>query len=150
MITPFPACALVQNAPTLSRRAAALPELGLAAVEATGHTDLPPEAEGVYPWGRHESRITLFFEQGTLRGYMSEVEGGAAVTLPFAATHADGANLSWTTRTVHGRMYSFQGRLVRGTAAAPSLPGYFVLAGMLTRSPGKPVQLHAERRPGAL
>ena len=145
------ACVLaVQAAPTLHQRADAQPELGLEAVEATGHTDLPPEAEGVYPWNEHGGRITLFFEQATLRGYMSEVEDGAAVTLPFATTHAEGANVSWTTRMVHGRVYSFAGKLVRGPAAAPSLPGYYLLVGTLTRSQGKPMLLRAERQPGVL
>ncbi len=144
------AFALAQDAPTLHQRADAPPELGLEAVEATGHIDLPPEAEGVYPWNDRGSRITLFFEENTLRGYMSEVEDGAAVTFPFATTHADGASLSWTTRTIHGRMYSFEGKLVRGTAAAPSLPGYYLLIGTLMRSPGRPMPLRAARRPGVL
>ncbi len=151
MIALFLACALAaQDTPTLHQRANAPPELGLEAVEATGHTDLPPEAEGVYPWNGHGGRITLFFEQNTLRGYISEVEDGAAITLPFATTHADGANLSWTTRAVHGRVYSFDGKLVRGATAAPSLPGYYLLMGTLTRTPGKPMPLHAERQPGVL
>ena len=118
-------------------------------VQATGYTNLPPEAEGRYPWNKHDGLITLFFEGGTLRGYMAEREGGAPVTLPFTATHIDGQALTFATRTVHGHSYSFTGRLVRGTAPTPALPGYYLLTGTLTGSDGQPLTLHAERRPGS-
>lgn len=143
------ACALAaQGAPGLHQRGEEPAPSGLEAVDAAGHTDLPSDAEGRYPFPANRGRITIFFEGGTLRGYMSELDESAPITLPFATTRADGQYLSWTTRTVHGRMYSFHGRLVRGAAADPSVPGYYVLLGTLMRSPGRSASLRSLREPG--
>ncbi len=125
--------------PALERRAAHAADPAPSA--ATGRTDLPPEAEGEYPWGRLGEEIELYFEHGRLQGYMTQrSEAGndrsAPMTFDFASTHAEGHALQWTTRVVHGVFYSFTGSLERGPVATPAQPGFYVLSGTLTTHGG--------------
>ncbi len=115
-------------------------------IRADGHTDLPPEAEGTYPWNKHGGRIVLYFEEGTLRGYMAELDGAAAVTLPFTATHIEGEALSFSTRKVHGHGYGFTGRLRQ--APASGLPSRWILTGTLSETGKPPISVRAERARG--
>ena len=125
--------------PSLHRRTAAQPDA--APTAATGHTDLPPAAEGEYPWNKLGGVITLYFEGGKLQGYMTDPldpnPNAAAPTLNLATTHADGHAIEWTTEQVHGRSFSFRGRLERGAAGSPTLPGYYLLTGTLTQRGGQ-------------
>ncbi len=130
--------------PTLHTRPSA-PE-DEAPIRAEGHTDLPLEAEGTYPWNKHGGRITLYFEEGTLRGYMAELDGGAPVTLPFTATHIEGGSLSFTTRKIHGHSYGFTGRLRQ--VPAPDGQSPYVLTGTLTEAGKPPLSVRAERARG--
>ncbi len=115
-------------------------------IRADGHTELPPEAEGTYPWNKRGGRIVLYFEEGTLRGYMAELDGAAAVTLPFTATHIQGEALSFTTRKVHGHSYGFTGRLRQELTPGQPLP--YVLTGTLSETGKAPVPVRAERARG--
>ena len=110
------------------------------AVVATGHSDLPPQAEGEYPWDKHGGLIEIYFEQGQLHGYMTQHldpdQRTAPVTFNFATTHVDGHAVEWTTRQVHNTSYSFQGHLERGVVASPAAAGYYLLTGTLTQHGG--------------
>ncbi len=148
--------ALAQDSqPALHTRPAQPADATQAPVNATGHTNLPPEAEGEYPWNKIGGILTLFFEDGTLRGYMTDPidpnPNAAPVTLPFVKTHADGHALTFTTRQVHGHSYAFTGHLDHGLAASPTLPGYYLLTGTLTQQGGQAdgvaLTLSLKRRP---
>jgi len=106
-------------------------------VAATGHTDMPPESEGRYPWDKHGGEIELYFEGGQLNGYMTEhVDPDphvAAVTYRFTTTHVDEHALAFATQEIHGVFYNFSGHLERGVSASPELPGYYLLTGTLVR-----------------
>ena len=129
------------EAPGLHKRSAEQPDAAPQPVVATGHSSLPPEAEGQYPWDKLGGEIELYFEDGKLHGYMtSHMDPNphvAPVTLDFATTHTDGHAVEWTTRAVHGVSYSFSGHLERGVATSASLPGYYVLTGTLTQHGGE-------------
>ncbi len=133
-----------QGSPALHKRSAAQSDSTPPPVQATGRTSLPPEAEGLYPLSESGDKlgnaIELDFERGKLQGYMTQRMDPnphtAAVTFDFATTHADGHAVEFATRVVHGTWYSFSGHLERGQAASPSLAGYYLLTGTLTRHSG--------------
>ena len=133
-----------QDGPALHKRSAAQPDAAPQPVVATGHSDLPSEAEGTYPLRDSDDKlghaIELYFESGRLHGYMTERMNpdlhAAPVTLDFATTHVDGHLVEFATRVVHGTSYSFSGHLERGLVASPSLPGYYRLTGTLTEHGG--------------
>jgi hypothetical protein len=126
--------------PALHRRSTAQPDGAPTPVQATGHTNLPPAAEGQYPWDKLGGEIEVYFENGQLHGYMTEHmdpnQHASPVTFDFATTHVDAHAVEWRTRVVHGTSYSFTGHLERGLVPSPSLPGYYVLAGTLTQHGG--------------
>ncbi len=148
--------------PALHTRTASRPDAVPQTTEAAGHTDLPPEAEGRYRWGRSGSHaldtIELYFEQGLVHGYMTEQMDpsphAAPVTFLFATTHADGAAIDWTTREVHGTRYSFHGHLQRGPDSNPRQPGYYLLIGTITEhggdADGLVSNVSLKREPGTL
>ncbi len=127
--------------PALHKRSAREPDAVPQPVVATGHTSLPPEAEGEYPWNKGGGEINVYFEDGKLHGYLTDPMDpdphAAPATLDFATTHVDGHAVEWTTRAVHGVSFSFTGHLERGLAASPSLPGYYLLTGTLTEHGGQ-------------
>ena len=145
-----------QTPPTLQTRTAHPADA--AVTIATGHTDLPPAAEGEYPWGKLGEEIELYFEHGRLQGYMTQRADAAndrstPVTFDFATTHASGHALQWTTRVVHGISYSFAGSLDRGPTSNPGVPGFYMLTGTLTTH-GGPLDatqrlLRLKREPGS-
>ncbi len=130
--------------PALHRRSAARESAEANPVLATGHTSLPPEAEGEYPFSsagdQRGGEVVIYFESGKLGGYMTQSMDpnphAGPVTFEFATTHADGHAVEWTTRVVHGTSYSFAGHLERGVAASTALLGFYLLAGTLTQHGG--------------
>lgn len=108
---------------------------------ATGHTSLPAEAEGEYPYDHAGDTVEIYFDGGLLHGYMTQADPNsqhaAPVTYDFATTHADGSAVEWTTRRVHDRWFSFAGHVERGTVASAGQAGYYLLTGTLTEHTGK-------------
>ncbi len=127
--------------PSLHTRSAARPDSTPVPVVATGHSDLPPEAEGEYPWDKLGGEIEVYFEGGKLHGYMTDHldpdQHASPATLDFATTHTDGHAISFTTRTVHDLSFSFSGHLERGMVQSPQQPGFYVLTGTLTQHGGQ-------------
>ena len=147
-----------QAGPGLHHRTAAEPDGAPPPEVATGHTSLPAEAEGEYPWGRLGEEIDIYFDGGKLHGYMTERsdptnDQSAPVTFDFATTHADGHAVAWTTRRIHDEWWSFDGHVERGLTASPAQPGYYLLTGTLTRHRGSdaPVSrtVALKREPGS-
>jgi hypothetical protein len=134
--------ATAPDTPSLHQRSKAAPEgTPPPPVVASGHSNLPPAAEGEYPWNKAGDTMELYFENGRLNGYMSESadpnnQHAAPLTYDFATTHADGSAVEFTTRVIHTVWYSFEGHLERGLVGSPMLPGYYLLDGTLTQHGG--------------
>jgi len=99
---------------------------------AKGISTLPDNASGEFTLDSHGSVIQITIEHDRLTGYVTLMQGNNALTLFFDKTSINGKRVTFTTRTVHGLSYSFAGEVLRGYAEAPSLNGYYHLAGKLT------------------
>lgn len=76
--------------------------------------------------------MQITIEHNRLTGYVTKMEHDTALTLFFNHAAVDGNQISFTTKVVHGLRYSFSGAIVRSDVEAPSLSGYYRLAGNLT------------------
>ena len=99
---------------------------------ATGVSTLPDNASGEFTLDSHGSVIQITIEHNRLDGYITLMQGNNALTLFFDKTSINGKRVTFTTRVVHGLSYAFAGKILRGDAEAPSLNGYYRLAGKLT------------------
>src|SRR5690348_7461259 len=90
---------------------------------------LPDNASGEFILDSHGSVIQITIEHDRLDGYITLMRQTTALTLFFDKTSINGKQLAFTTKTVHGICYSFAGEILRGDAEAPSLNGYYRLAG---------------------
>lgn len=98
---------------------------------AKGVSTLPENASGEFTLDSHGSVIQITIEHDRLDGYITLMQGNNALTLFFDKTSINGKRVTFTTRTVHGLSYSFAGEILRGDVEAPSLNGYYRLAGKL-------------------
>lgn len=99
---------------------------------AKGVSTLPENASGEFILDSHGSVIQITIEHDRLDGYITLMQGNNALTLFFDKTSINGRRVTFTTRVVHGLSYAFAGEILRGDAEAPSLNGYYRLAGKLT------------------
>ncbi|MGI8770173.1 MAG: hypothetical protein ACR2JE_01920 [Acidobacteriaceae bacterium] len=106
-----------------------------------GRSDLPGAASGEYALGTSGEVIELDLDgsprQRRLQGYVSRIavgatDKGAHLTYFFAYSSVAPGQITFATRKVHGRWWSFVGNIVRGTAPSPLQRGYYQLAGTLT------------------
>jgi hypothetical protein len=106
-----------------------------------GHTDLPEGAWGEYAFGASGEVIEMNIEGSgkhqQLSGYVSRLgvgatDSGTPLTYFFSYSSVAPNQLSFATAKVHGRWWSFVGNIARGTAAAPSQRGYYLLTGTVT------------------
>lgn len=118
--------AFAQTAPVLRQRDQNAPP---PAHSAKGFSTLPDTASGEYELDEDGSVVQVTIERNRLTGYVTEMDGGTALTLLFDSTTVDGNRLSFTTRPVHGVRYSFAGTIVRGDATDRSQSGYYRLVG---------------------
>ncbi len=98
---------------------------------------LPSDASGEYKLGRPGDVIEIILDGNGLTGYISmigktERDKDAALTYFFDQTELDAKTLSFTTRPVHGKSYSFEGTIVRGPVTDRAKDGYYMLHGTLT------------------
>ncbi len=132
------------GSPELQRRARAAADADRdadAPVMLPGRSDLPDAVSGEYALGGSGEVIELDLEgsprQRRLQGYVSRIAVGAndkgtPLTYFFAYSSVAPGQITFATRKVHGRWWSFAGNIVRGTAQAPSQRGYYQLTGTLT------------------
>jgi hypothetical protein len=97
-----------------------------------GVSTLPENASGEFTLDGHGSVVQITIERNRLTGYVTLMQQNTALTLFFDKTSINGKRVAFTTKTVHGLSYSFAGEVVRGDAEAPSLDGYYRLAGRFT------------------
>jgi hypothetical protein len=99
---------------------------------AKGVSTLPENASGEFTLDSHGSVIQITIEHNRLDGYITLMQQDTSLTLFFNKTFINGKRVTFTTRIVHGLSYSFAGEILRGDAEAPSLNGYYRLAGKIT------------------
>jgi hypothetical protein len=123
----FVISAVAQTAPVLRQRGqdAQSPPTH----EAKGFSTLPETASGEYELDEDGSVVQITIEQSRLTGYVTKMDHGTALTLPFDQTTLAGDRLSFTTKTVHGVRYSLSGMIVRGDAAGLSQGDFYRLTG---------------------
>jgi hypothetical protein len=77
-------------------------------------------------------------EKGVVSGFISrygdsESDKGAFLDQFFKSGTTDGTKLSFTTQSVHGVWFTFEGVFGRGPGKTPQDDGYLIVRGTLTR-----------------
>lgn len=121
--------AMGQSAPGLHRRGETPPNVQTQTEK--GYSTLPEGASGEYELDEKGSVVQITIERNRLSGYITKMDHGTALTFFFSRAAVHGKRISFTTMTVHGIHYSFQGEIVRGKAISPALTGYYRLRGDL-------------------
>jgi len=94
---------------------------------------------GMYAFLREGEFIQLTVEEkGTLTGFISrfgdsESDQGVFLNQFFKSGKLDGTKVRFTTESVHGSWFEFEGVAVRGAGKNENEEGYVVLRGSLTR-----------------
>ena len=112
---------------------------------ATAQTPAPgPASEGADYSGMYSflkegefMQITLE-DKGKVSGFISrygdsENNKGTFLDQFIKSGSSDGKHVSFSTESIHGVTYSFEGTFERGPGKKPQDEGYYVLRGMLTR-----------------
>jgi hypothetical protein len=123
--------ASAQTVPVLHKRSAQ-PSTEPQAEAAAGYSALPADASGEYELDDKGSVVQITIQDNRLTGYVTKMQGDAALSLFFDKTSIEGSRVSFTTRTVHGLHYSFQGEIVRGDSVSPDQNGFYRMVGELT------------------
>jgi hypothetical protein len=95
---------------------------------------------GMYTFLREGEFVQITVEDpGHVAGFVSrygdtESDQGAFLDHFFKFGKLDGHDLSFTTETVHGTWFEFEGKLDRGPAKTRAQEGYYVLKGTLTEN----------------
>lgn len=93
---------------------------------------------GMYSFLREGEFVQITVEDaGKVTGFVSrygdsESDRGAFLDQFFKQGKLDGTKLSFTTDTVHGVWYDFQGTISRGEGKTPSDEAFYVVKGTLT------------------
>jgi hypothetical protein len=102
----------------------------------------PPAAEdysGMYSFLKEGEFVQITIEdKGVVSGFISrygDSEGDKAAFLDqfFKSGKIDGNKVDFTTESVHGVWYTFEGKFERGPGKKPDDEAYFVVRGTLTR-----------------
>ena len=95
---------------------------------------------GMYSFRRDGEFVQLTVEEGgSVTGFVSrfgdgDSDKGAFLDQFFKTGKLEGDKLSFTTETVHGVAFEFQGTVERGEGKNPGDEAYFVLKGTLTEN----------------
>ncbi len=98
------------------------------------------EYSGMYSFRKEGEFVQVTVEEGAhVTGFVSrygdgESDKGEFLDQFFKTAKLDGTKLSFTTQTVHGTWFVFDGTVERGSGRLPSDEDYYVLNGMLTES----------------
>lgn len=93
----------------------------------------------MYEFLRDGELVQISIEEDRLSGFIQRLgEDGKGPVLDHFFTKAtlDGNKLTFSTKTVHGVWFEFQGSVERGEAKTREEEGYFVLRGTLTQHAG--------------
>jgi hypothetical protein len=110
---------------------------------AYGQTPAAPAEDdysGMYTFLREGEFVQITVEDaGRVTGFVSrygdsESDHGAFLDHFFKQGKLDGHDLKFTTETVHGTWFEFNGKLDRGPAKSRAQEGYYVVKGTLTEN----------------
>lgn len=78
-------------------------------------------------------------DKGNVTGFISRFgdsgsDQGTFIDQFFKSGKIEGNKISFTTETVHGVSYTFEGAFLRGPGKSPQDEGYYSLQGLLTRN----------------
>jgi hypothetical protein len=102
-------------------------------------TTAADDYSGMYSFLKEGEFVQITMEEkGLVSGFISrygdsETDKGSFVDQFFKSGKIDGNNLSFTTETVHGIWFTFEGIIGRGSGKQPQDEGYYVVRGTLTR-----------------
>ena len=110
-------------------------------LHATAQT-APPSTDysGMYTFVNEGEFMQITSEdKGNVSGFISrfgdaESDKGRFIDQFFKSGKIDGNKISFTTETVHGVSYMFEGTFLRGPGKRPEDEGYYLLQGLLTRN----------------
>lgn len=94
---------------------------------------------GMYTFLKEGEFMQITIEsKGNVTGFISrfgdsESDRGTFIDQFFKSGKIDGNKISFTTETVHGASYTFEGTFLRGPGKRPEDEGYYSLQGLLTR-----------------
>jgi hypothetical protein len=92
---------------------------------------------GMYTFLEDGEFIQITIEDGKVSGFISRFADsdakGPFIDQFFKSGKSEGKNLSFTSQTVHGVWFTFQGAFDRGPGKTPGDEAYYVLSGTLTR-----------------
>jgi len=94
---------------------------------------------GMYTFLKEGEFMQITIEsKGNVTGFISrfgdsESDRGTFIDQFFKSGKIDGNKISFTTETVHGVSYTFEGTFLRGPGKSPEDEGYYALQGLLTR-----------------
>ncbi len=111
-----------------------------------------PDYSGMYGFLREGEFLQLTIEDdGRVTGFISrfgdqESDRGAFLNQFFKKAKLEGKNLQFTTETVHGIWYEFDGSVVRGAGKSKAQEGYFVLRGTLVQNSTESAKKNSPQR----
>lgn len=103
-----------------------------------------PDYSGMYSFLKDGEFIQITLEdKGQVSGFISrygdsDSDKGTFLDQFIKAGNANGKQVSFTTESVHGVTYTFEGMFDRGPGKVAQDEGYFILRGTLTRNVGSP------------
>jgi len=103
-----------------------------------------PDFSGMYSFQKDGEFMQIKLEdKGAVSGFISrygdsENDKGTFLDQFIKSGTSNGKQLSFTTETVHGVSYTFDGAFERGPGKKPEEDGYYVLRGTLTRNVAAP------------
>lgn len=112
-----------------------------ASLNARAQTAVPrDDYSGMYTFLKEGEFMQITIEgKGNVTGFISRFgdsgsDQGTFIDQFFKSGKIDGNKLSFTTETVHGVSYAFEGTFLRGSGKSPQEEGYYSLQGLLTRN----------------
>ena len=114
----------------------------LAQTPAQPPTAALPDYSGMYSFVKDGEFIQVTLEdKGKVSGFISrygdsETDKGTFLDQFIKSGTSNGKQVSFTTESVHGVIYTFEGTFDRGPGKKPEDDGYFILRGTLTRNAG--------------
>ena len=102
-------------------------------------TAATPDYSGMYSFVKEGEFIQITLEdEGKVSGFISRYgdsasDKGAFLDQFIKSGTSNGSHVTFTTESLHGVTYTFEGSFDRGTGKKPQDEGYFVVRGTLTR-----------------
>lgn len=117
-------------------------DLMLAQTPAQPPTTSLPDYSGMYSFLKEGEFIQITLEdKGKVSGFISrygdaDSDKGTFLDQFIKSGNSNGKQVSFTTESVHGVTFTFEGSFDRGSGKSPQDEAYFVLRGTLTRNAG--------------